>query len=1621
MQLTIQSNIKNELINIIREAIAAGKIDTESVRMVVLCPDESFQKLDVYISNEWDTYFDKEYVPVIGEINIAQWLDIADEALENQQHIDVSYIEHAKELEKKYSLTAPAISFKHLTAFDPSYVAFLVCLREELLKQIEAGLAEAATSFSQTDFKEIVGFFTYKLTYNLDNYIQLHAFNHPEGAGTFYKVELTQPDYITSRHYLRFYDNGFHLFRVKKSYDDDDDETKNESECTSYDISGIEFMFLREKEVFFRPNNEFKDWYIESDGPDVEKGEHSEDDFLKAFEQFFNQFPDKIFDPQTIPNPTTQKEAFDDWFHIILTYNIPLRYADLNTIFNFGEDAFRYYLQSIPKADIKTEPALCFLATRLFYLNRFEEALNTFDNIRELSESNRIEYLCALYLLNQKERYETYRSTSNIDKRTLDLFDNLWLLRESQNIEEITSIEKNVLALAVANKNNRSIRLIALVLVKVYTLTNNKEQALLYLQSVPTDETIEQLLLQNEFKSVPYILEAYNAQVQKRKSALAFDKEAASNALDTSEKKKGDFTKTNYEHCYYKKHAITISDYQWACPINAETFIAISKDNDNEYHLILAKIISGKSVETIQQQSIPGSRKIDSPVYLNGILYIADTDQGIVTYNVTKHSIEETVVVYKNKRKKAKYTNITIADGYLFASNNSYLEIYDLHTPEAVVLSDSLYIDSGYYLFVHKNLLVVGAGGGLLILADISDKKNPVYVSTIKEDSTPGKMHVEFIDNYMVCRSVYDISNPGKPQWIQYVGEELAPIYYFSPKPEIPIISTGEDFLFTTLTQQNTKPVYTNWLKSLNKNNACYERAISNLATAYIEDIVITYTKYDITIWEKGVSPVVEQIDIHNEVETMVNKCFDFIADTHPTFRFSKAVLEYNPLFRYIIISFHQSSSPGVLANSVYEHSLPIISSLLMLHDYYREVLQKEYNPEKTQLVFDADAIMNKLMQDSRFKNLAAAHVLVIADKKSYYVHYPENSWHPFYIAAAVEAKEETITDILLSRNDASITQLSIKVAEDTVLLNELLDILNMKVFIQRSDSPLTNKISNTDESAEMHELIDSEEEVDNEEEIYCHPEYITGPYYAPAKEIQTDIVPAGYLPNTMETYDLKSRAYEIVCKLPDRKLVRNILFNGMKFGYMHYNLKDMPADYGTDEMHIREFVRNNHGTWNEFGNDTDIRFFLMENIHSFQDDELKIRIVYKCGHLSHPLIGEYIRGIIESGMMYEDFRGDRMDIDLSTLPMEVIKPLETLLLEKSAALEHTTDSTLLYFAEQQLPYIYALLQKIGHEHISEIVQKRIQKAVKYCEEYNHLALFDEDEYESEDVFLARLNRETKIKRLLQAYKNSTGSLWPEEEPLELYTESWNKTIEALLQQGTVSFGNAFKTDYVARLVKNIPLNETYANDRTFAYEFIQYTYRNIEKKPQMASLAEPLILAADKNRDVFPTDFNIAALKDKTKYTLLQAAWNDLKDKQFDLAEQKADAILILDPNMGQVYFLKARLLWLREGIPAYLSQQEFFIEKATGDTAALARLYNLTGCALDIEKRYEEALPYFKKAAVTAPNDAMYIANVAEIYYKLGKPKEALQHAKSARSNGNEAVILKEIIDNKGVLTDV
>ncbi len=1641
MQLSIQSTIENTLKKILQDATETGEIDVDYLRMVVLSPDITFQKLQVCISTNWDSYFYKTDHVIIGEINIAQWLDIADDALENQHAIESTYIDRAKELNKQYSLIPPAINFDHLQSVNETYAAYLVCLREDLLTQIEAGISNVATTFSQDDFKHIVGFFTHALRFDLENNVLLHAFNNPLGIAPFYKVEIALPNNIRSNHYLHFTENGFQLYCTKGTYLE---KTDSETEVYTYDVSDIAYMYEQGEEIHFRLQDEFENWTLVSRGANAKAGDKSETEFLIACKDFFNKFPEKVFESTHIPNPLIDKDAFNQWFDFVEKYNIPVRYKNLEKIFQFGEDAYTYLLNKIPKNTPLLESAQQFLARKLFYTNRFQDSITIFKGLKNPSDENKIEYLCALLCLNEKEKYETFALTldskSNLKMR--DLLRIVWMLREPMTVDALNSIKEQLTPLVSTYKNNISFRLLSVVLTKVYVLLNESDAALLQLQSTPTHETYERVVLLNELKDVDYINQAYEQQKLRADKNAAFSAQIENYSLKTADTKKTPIEKTAYAYSYYLKDRIPLEDYNWMHPLDAETFFAVI--GKNELRLILAKITEEKTVEIIHQIELPKTHIADSGIYADGIIYIADKEQGIITYTVSDNTFEQGPTIYNNKKNKANYHCLTIANGYLYAGNDGVLEIYNIHADEPNLFSDSIHI-RGYKLFVKDNLLVVCANQGLLVFVDITDKTHPVFITSIQEEYTPNNMHVAFIDNFIISRSVYDIKDPANPIWIRNVNEELAPIYYFAPKPEVPLISTGGEFLFTTLRIENGQSIYTNWLESLNKDNWFYEIAIYNLATAYFDNSVITYSKHQILVWEKGLSPIPEKIDVHTEVETMVHNCFNFIAEEYPAFCIGKVVLQHRPLFQDIDISFHESSSPALLSENSEEQILPIISSSLLLPTYCEEVLEKECNPVKTKFVYDAAVIMEQLMH-SRFKQLSARHVLIVTDNKNSYLHDTSKTWAPFRIgirSEIKEGKEESVEEILLSRNESRIKQLSAEISEHTILLEQLLTILNKRKSIPKADTELNNEGIGSEESSTsmetFHELIDETDEnidpddieendgegkyEDNDDNTdwYCSPKYIIDPYYYPKIEREketeeTSIIPSGFYANTMKTTELQTNAFEILCSLSDRALVRNILFNGMQFGCMHYDLTDLPVPHTFNKELIYNFVRNLHGIWDEFGNDTDIRFFLMSNIYQF--DSCQLQIAYKIGHLSHPLLAEYIQHVLNNGVNYYSYKGEATGIDLSIFPAEALKPFESLLLEKAETFENTTDILLQIDAEQQLVYIYALLEVLGHERKHAIVTKKITQAVKQQEEFG-LLCYDDEAYEDENMLLTKIYRKSKVNRLLHNYEQNNGPLWPLEEAPECFHESWEQTTEALFKEGSNRYGDSFKTTYIARLAANIPLDESYANDRTFAYKFVEYTYWHIAKKPELASLAEPLVLTMLANKEAFPATLNITALKDKNKYTLLQAAWNDLKNKDWDLAEQKAEAVLIMDPTMGQVYFLKARLLWLREGIPAYLAQENYFIEKTGHDIAAIARLYNLSGCAMDIEKRYEEALAYFKKAALAVPTDSIYTANIAESYYKMNKAKEALKHAKTARANGNESAILKEIIENKGVLS--
>jgi hypothetical protein len=1646
MQLELQTKIETELKSILQKAIESGEIDTTKLRMVVLSPDSLFEKLSVCICTIWDSYFHTDNTTVIGEIYIPEWMYAADAALEFQRELPDTYIEQAKAYNTKYAVTATALNFDHLEVLEKAYQSYLVCLREELFFQIENAIRTVAASFEKEYFSHVVGFATHKIPYDLYSDTIIQAFAHPKGAGPFYKVRLTLPKSKYSQHYLVFHESGFLLFCPEGTiYNSNEAESK----VYNYDFSEISFFHIEKDEIHFRPVDEFQNWKLESKNVRDEWGDKSEEEFLAAFKQQLTKCPEKYFNLKNIPDPVTENGDFINWFNIVLEYNIPVKLASRETIFNYGEEAFRYYIGLLPKTNVQYEAAQIFLATQLFYAERFEESLDLFDSVIKRSDSDEILYLTSLFLLHRKDSYEAYKSIKELEDEqiTIELLDTLWQLREPLDDEVLNNIQDKLLPLLPEYKNYPTLRLLSLVLTKLYTELKDSEKALLYLQSVPTHQTFEKVIFKHELKQEAYLMEAYEKQVQRSKERIAFDKHAETYSLNVSEKKKVIREKSTYENCFYVTHKIKVDEFKWAYPLSASTFIAVRKAN--VYEFILAKITSGNAIEILQIITLPDTCKSQSCTFADGVFYIVDRETGIKTYKVSEHSIEESDIVYRNKKAKAEYENLTVSDGYLYVSNNDHLEIYELNNPEKGTISDSLYINSGYFLFVQNNLLVVGAGAGLLILVDISDKTNPLYLSTILEDCAEG--HIAFIGDHMVSRSVYNIQDPSAPQWISFVGDALAPTYYFAPKPEVSIISTGGEFLFTTILVEDQTPAYTNWWESLNADNLIYESAGENVATAYLGDNLVTFSKHEIILWEKGLSPVKQKVDIHAEVEKMVHETFLYLLENHPEFSVGKVILKFESMYKTIEIAFHAASTLAILASTDKVHQQPIVSAYLHCEEFSQEVLKQEYDAQRMQFVYDGESILFKLADESRFKKIAARHVLVSADKKSKYIHFLNKEWKPF--RSTTLSFEQT----------ASVEKPEEIASKDEMDLHEILEWLNKKAIdnnLSNSGDPLlTNRFEIDLKELGIKKEISDEEGENNEEKVlpetilydcYLGEPYFHGPFHSPEieddEEVKNYNEEDDYIGEREEYYNLETDdnkvnssgdstfdfsyshatdmrliAFEKLCALPDRNLVRNIIFNGMKFGHMHFSLKDLPAYYEPDLSLIISFVNNVYGLWDEFGQDPDIRLFLMSNISYFETIELQAKIAYRCGQPSDPFMQDYLRLILENDINYYSYKGLANGINIFEFPAEALKPIEKELLEKLNEFETTTDAYQLIVAEEQEIFIYDMLCKLGHENIPVLLQKKFDKAVKEYEEYGRCDdVFDEyyDESEDETAFIISIYRRQKVKRILQYFAENTGAIWPIEEAPELYDDSWRNTIDKLLEMGEQKFGSDFESQLIARLSATIAGDASFENDRMLAIEIVQFTFYNIQKRPQLASVTEPLILAIFHHREKFSRIPDIATLKDKSKFALLQAAWNDLKEQRLDLAEQKADAILIMDPNMGQVYFLKARLLWLREGIPAYLTQQETFIEKAAHDVTALSRLYNLTGCALDLEKRYEEALPYFKKAALSSPNDFMYVANVAEIYYKLGKSKEAVQYAKSAQVNGSTASILKEIIENKGVL---
>jgi tetratricopeptide (TPR) repeat protein len=267
--------------------------------------------------------------------------------------------------------------------------------------------------------------------------------------------------------------------------------------------------------------------------------------------------------------------------------------------------------------------------------------------------------------------------------------------------------------------------------------------------------------------------------------------------------------------------------------------------------------------------------------------------------------------------------------------------------------------------------------------------------------------------------------------------------------------------------------------------------------------------------------------------------------------------------------------------------------------------------------------------------------------------------------------------------------------------------------------------------------------------------------------------------------------------------------------------------------------------------------------------------------------------------------------------------------------------------------------------------------------------------------------------------------------------EGHNLLIETV--QTHEDFGNSVAPDLFVR--RTLPIQMTFSYER---YSWISF-YIDAEK------LYEQLKNAKLTNTDITfdislniekgdaslliksgDTEFPFTAFEKKIapqsletvqelfQKTQAEKAKNDLWKRIFELIQRKAyneaqelcTEALRQYPNFVLIYFYEARLLWYTQGYEASYAQESYFLEKTKYNPFALARIYNHYGCLLDEQKRYPEALSYFEKAAATYPEEIIYTANIAEIYYRMENHQKALHYADECTLKGYTSDIISEIL---------
>ncbi|HBS05466.1 MAG TPA: hypothetical protein DEA96_10900, partial [Leptospiraceae bacterium] len=982
--------------------------------------------------------------------------------------------------------------------------------------------------------------------------------------------------------------------------------------------------------------------------------------------------------------------------------------------------------------------------------------------------------------------------------------------------------------------------------------------------------------------------------------------------------------------------------------------------------------LESRSVETIDSIALDADAG-DYTFQLSGthLFLLRYNSEKIIQYDLGNDRFE-LVASYSHAARNSRYRLLGVHDGHLYASAGPGLEVFPIGGSAEVPLSRVIFKlpdESVYFIAGYKNILYAGSNDVTMI--DVKDPANPRVLSRLLPFSSSVPHEVQFWDHFMLADYLYDITDPASPKQIDYICRDHAPLRIFSSQKtgadleQIPgLFTCGDDEgMLRQIVQKNGEFSDVQvWRNVMDEQREFPKRSVYPMCSMICEDHLVAVNRDEIFFFKSLPVETSRVIDAQSNLETAVKELIH-------EFESSEVNSKTKPGGIRIILESYGAELR--LLPEVSIPSAPNITPLIKKHLFYSRDFP-DFEDGNVQV--DDEKLVDFCLSLPELQQWTAARFFISVSRRPYGQVklndpcYREakgsgNSWNPARTRPSEVELPESPEDILKTKNANLWKTLRESAASDDSVLKELLHI-------------------------SLQESPEQDEEV-----------------------------------------NIAFAAVRAISRIPDPVLVRNIFLAGitgnledLKASELRVAAPDAFRDVRKESISADYLYILLTRLWDS----PDIHFDpgILKSVLANIGGEMAAVLAFRLEQWENEDLRETVKEVLENpDFHYYSFRGEDgaggwKGPDLALLPASVLEPHRELLRKR---LQEVQDSGA--DIDTLIPF-WHMLTVLGEPPGLEELAKKNLRAKDYLEGSSFSFDDKNEDPESPDAFSVNLESRLRVQEMHNRLQRIQGGenipLYSEDWEAEPFRRSWTRLWSALLDYGEKVTGD--RAEYQEKILnvleKNLAREEKqFAGDLTMSLRFLDYVLTRIMEDPSIAEASSRLFNALDEQKHRLPENENFRSLKQKGLLSILQSAWNDVKEKNFIEAHRKCDAILSMDSSMGQAYFLKGRLIWLEQGIPAYLVQAEDFYRKATGDRAGLARLYNMTGCAYDELKDRRKAISYFEKAAAEVPEEAMYIANIAECYYKLKDSEKALQYARQAQKKGANSEIVQEILANSGV----